>query len=470
MTPASSGRGMRGPLRLWLTLTHALVLVIPFVVLLGTGLLVRQLHLQARAALFDQAQMVQIAVNQGDTMMLPRSMGRMFAEIHRRTGTSVHLLDMDGRPMLSAGDMPDDLAEHPQVLLAYAGTPDTRGLATSEGAMWGSSAPIVTAFPVQRVVRMPFRAMTSPVGVLVLTRPAPSPLLSVTHLGTRLTIVGVIMLTLSLGVATFVAGRMAQPLRLLADAADEVAAGRFDAVAQVRRPRRLRITEIDALAVAFIDMSDRLRRRLQWIREFASNVSHEFKTPLATLQGTVELLQDSPEMPAEQRERFLDNAAADLERLDRMVAGLMDLAEAEEVERRSAVDLDAIVDELVRTWDDVHREGEAGSVWGDPQQVAAVLRNLVHNAVQHGGPGVSVTVRSRRDDRHVTLQVEDDGPGISEGNLPRVFERFFTTARDSGGTGLGLALVRAICEAHGGSISVDSRPGRTVFEVVLPAA
>jgi len=460
--------GLRWSLRAWLSLSHVLVLVGPILLLVAFAGLARQLHHMARSAVFDQAVMLQIALNESSALQDRRAVQRLMIEIHDRTGTAVHLVDIDGRIRIGAGQPAVHLADHPQVALALADTPDTFGLHTDDQGFWKLGAPVVAAFPIRRVTSTPFVRVESPVGAIVLSRPAPTAWLGVTHLGSRLAVFGGGMVAFSLLLALMAARRLARPLGLLAEATDALAQGRFDAAARARVDRRLRIDEIDTLMTAFADMSERLQRRLGWIREFASNVSHEFKTPLATLQGTVELLQDSPEMPAEQRERFLDNASDDLERMDRMVAGLLELAEAEEMNRRDPVQLDALLLNIVRGWDAVRIEGEAGAVRGDQQQLESVFRNLVHNAVQHGGPQVEVRVVCERDGHEAIVHVIDNGPGISPGNRSKVFERFFTTARGSGGTGLGLALVRTICEAHGGRIEVDSRPGHTDFCVRLP--
>lgn len=467
-TGAQAQRGLRWSLRAWLSLSHVLVLAGPLLVLVPTGVLARQLHLQARKTLYDQAAMLQIAINQGGRLQDPRTLQAMLTEIHNRTGTAIHLVDLEGRIRVGAGNPAVDLSHHPQVELALADTPDVLGMNTTDDELWSLGSPIVSAFPLKRISRFPMMQVETPVGALVLSRPPPIAWLGVTHLGTRLAILGGTMLAISLALALAAASRLARPLARLGEATDAIAQGRFDAAAGARDKSRMRITEIERLMNAFVDMSSRLQTRLGWNREFASNVSHEFKTPLATLQGTVELLQDAPDMTSDQRERFLDNAAADLERMERMVSGLMELAEAEEVDRQSSVDLDHMLVSLVRDWDAVKLVGTAGHVRGDAEQLGSVFRNLVHNAVQHGGPDVSVTVQCSREHPMVTVSVLDDGPGITPGNLPQVFERFFTTARGSGGTGLGLALVRTICKAHGGSITVQSAPGCTDFMVKLP--
>jgi signal transduction histidine kinase len=219
-------------------------------------------------------------------------------------------------------------------------------------------------------------------------------------------------------------------------------------------------------------MSARLRQRLRYISEFAGNVSHEFKTPVSSLRGTVELLRDDDDMPPEQRARFLENALSDLDRLSRLVGGLLRLARAEEGGARAVFSLDDVVaDVCARHRDgggDVSHSGAAARVDANREQIDSAVGNLVENALRHGGPDVKVQVVGFTDGAWTGVDVIDDGPGISPANLPKVFDRFFTTDRAKGGTGLGLALVRAVMEAHGGRVEVESVLGRTRLRVVLP--
>ena len=208
-------------------------------------------------------------------------------------------------------------------------------------------------------------------------------------------------------------------------------------------------------------MRERLEARLHYITEFASAVSHEFNTPLSTLRGTMELLGDDPAMPAEQRARFVENALTDLRRMDRLVHGLLELARAEEKPTVEEVDLQAL---LARVADEegVAFDGAALRVRGNPTQIEAIARNLIDNARRHGRAS-RIVVRAHAHG----FEVEDDGRGISEANQLHVFDRFFTTDRAGGGTGLGLSLVRTIARSHGGDATLESRPGATVFRIRL---
>jgi signal transduction histidine kinase len=226
-----------------------------------------------------------------------------------------------------------------------------------------------------------------------------------------------------------------------------------------------RIAETRALSRALHTMSERLRARLTYISEFAGNVSHEFKTPVSSLRGTVELLRDDEEMPPEQRARFLDNALHDLDRMSRLVGGLLRLARAEEGGAREPLDLGRLAAEVAGRYG-VDVSPLSATIAGNAEQLDAVLSNLLENARRHGGPELRVDVRLLGE--QVEVEVRDNGPGISPANLARIFDRFFTTDRARGGTGLGLALARTIAEAHGGSLRASSEPGDTRFTLALP--
>ena len=251
-------------------------------------------------------------------------------------------------------------------------------------------------------------------------------------------------------------------LKRLAAASHQLSEGSFDVQADLERAARSRVLEVGELGDAMSAMRERLEARLHYITEFASAVSHEFKTPLSTLRGTMELLGEDPAMPAEQRARFVENALTDLRRMDRLVHGLLELARAEEKPTVEEVDLQAL---LARVADEegVAFEGSAElRVRGNPTQLEAIVRNLIDNARRHGQAS-RIVVRAQAHG----FEVEDDGRGISEANQLHVFDRFFTTDRAGGGTGLGLSLVRTIARSHGGDATVESRPGRTVLRVRL---
>ncbi len=182
----------------------------------------------------------------------------------------------------------------------------------------------------------------------------------------------------------------------------------------------------------------------------------------------MEVLRDHLEdMTTAERTHFLDNVAADVERLDRLTLRLLELARADMSEAS-----DEVTDVL-----DTARELGNGAVHVAPGQamarigrtsLEAVLGNLVDNAAQHGASRVDV--RADREGDTVALRVEDDGEGISPGNRGRIFEPFFTTRRDRGGTGLGLAISQALVRNAGGAIELLPSTRGAAFRVSLPGA
>jgi two-component system sensor histidine kinase MprB len=174
------------------------------------------------------------------------------------------------------------------------------------------------------------------------------------------------------------------------------------------------------------------------------------------------LLEDRNIAP-EQRDLFLENAKVDLDRLARMLDGLMALAKAEGPLHTSRVRLDEVAQAVANRFPTVQVVGTGAEVDGDAAQLEVLLSNLVENAAQHGKPPIYI--------RHFPdgFAVEDHGSGISPANQPHVFDRFFTTSVDRKGTGLGLALALAVAEAHGGSVNLEQAPQTTVFRVRFPA-
>jgi len=285
--------------------------------------------------------------------------------------------------------------------------------------------------------------------------------------GAGLLLAVVVLMTL------FTSRTISRPLEAVVGQSERAARGEQGAVAPLARP----ITrEVGRLSEAVAAMARTLEERADYIRTFASQVSHEFKAPLTAIQGAVELLRDhAGTMSAEERDRFLENLAADAQRLERMVRRLLELARADVAEPGDeradlAAVLAAIAERHRRLGIDVRLAlaPRLGTVAMGEETLDTILSNLLENARQHGGPGIGVTIRAARDGVRASVRVEDDGPGVSPGNAARVFDPFFTTARDRGGTGLGLAIVRALIAAHGGTIALVPSARGAAFQIGLP--
>ena len=261
---------------------------------------------------------------------------------------------------------------------------------------------------------------------------------------------------------------IARPTRVLIEQAHRVARGERATVAGIGP---LGTAEMASLSEAIAGMAATLQDRADYIRAFASHVSHEFKTPLTTIQGTVELLEDHLDtMTPEERTRFLAIAREAAGRLDVLVRRLLELARADVLTPgNETTGVRRALEELAGPRVRVECAPDTGSVRMSADTLAEIVGSLLDNARLHGGESVTVTLTARRAGDTVEIVVADDGPGISPANASRIFTPFFTTARERGGTGLGLSIVRSLLAAHGGSIRLEPGPGAR-FVVTIPAS
>src|SRR6202011_5975920 len=252
---------------------------------------------------------------------------------------------------------------------------------------------------------------------------------------------------------------ISRPMRAVTDQAKRTAEGERGAISPVAGPT---VREVAELSEALSRMARTLEDRADYIRGFAAHVSHEFKTPLTTIRGTVELLQEHfDSMSQEERARFLRNLEGEAERLARLVSRLLDLARADvapgaEHARTLAAALIARVAERYRESGlalDVSAS-ETLTLAIAEEALEMILVNLIENAFQHAGSQARVAVSLRRQGDVAALVVSDDGPGISIANAARIFTPFFTTARKHGGTGLGLPIVQSLARVHGGAVAL----------------
>jgi two-component system phosphate regulon sensor histidine kinase PhoR len=227
-----------------------------------------------------------------------------------------------------------------------------------------------------------------------------------------------------------------------------------------------------------------LKRADQIRRDFVANVSHELRTPLTAIRGYVEALSEGDADPEESR-RFLDIIMRHALRMERLVKDLLRLARldaGQEMLEMAACNVRALVQAVVSDLKPAleargqHVEFDVGpdaeTVRADPSKLHDVLRNLVVNASTYAGERTTIQIVARSIGEFIAIDVLDDGPGIPEEDLVRVFERFYrvdkSRARDPGGTGLGLAIVRHLVELHGGTAVASNREtGGARFTIVL---
>ena len=261
------------------------------------------------------------------------------------------------------------------------------------------------------------------------------------------------------------------PMRELIARSDLIGKGDRNAL----RPLRHHGTsEFARLSQSFLEMAKRLNTRSSFISTFATHVSHELKSPLTSIQGAAELLRDdveAPDMDDEDRRKFLDNIIADADRLTKISVRLRDFARAENPVAVGAARLADTIAGLRSAFPslELRAVGELDTPMRISEENAFIIfSNLADNAMRHGSSMLDLTATQR--ENLLLIKVADNGEGVSPNNRAQIFDSFFTTRRDSGGTGMGLAIVRAMLDAHGGAIRLTDSDEGTAFELTITVA
>jgi two-component system, OmpR family, sensor kinase len=310
--------------------------------------------------------------------------------------------------------------------------------------------------------------------VIVYSAPASDIVRTVSTVRHQIFVAGGIALLVAIVGSYLVAHALAQRVKRLELAAEQVAAGDFEHTIPVDSR-----DELGQLAVAFNQMQRQLSQLESARKKFIATASHELRTPIFSLGGFVELLEDE-DLDPDTRARFLEQVRDQVERLRKLSVDLLDLSRLESGSlelRPEQVDLGELTRsvsgefEPVLAQHDSHLELRLTSgrieALCDPVRVAQIVRILIDNALVHTPPGTRIMVTTRRSDGRVRLGVRDDGEGIDPQVVGRIFEPFYT-ADDAQGSGLGLAIASELAEHMAGRLSVDSRPGETTFTLELP--
>ena len=349
------------------------------------------------------------------------------------------------RPETSNWPIP---VERPEMVQAYEGRPSsfTRFREGEPAALLFVTEPII---PRRRVE-----------GVVYVVRSARPVLVELYRIRMGLAVLLAAAMIFTAFVTLLLAWSISRPLGRLSRAASRIAAGERDVRVPVEGHG-----EVRDLAESLAAMTDELQRRYRFASDFSADVAHELKSPLTSIRGAAELLQDmaddGPEGPErDARRRFLGNIMLDVERIDRSVSQLLELGRIEAgATVRDPVRVAPLIATLEERFPTVRFEAAVGGerMHVRPADFERAVANLVENALRYSPNEVAV---------HVTLEgpmlriaVEDRGPGVPDGDRDRIFERFFTTDAERRGTGLGLAIVRAVAMAHGGDAHFEPREG-----------
>jgi two-component system phosphate regulon sensor histidine kinase PhoR len=243
--------------------------------------------------------------------------------------------------------------------------------------------------------------------------------------------------------------------------------------------------QMEGAVVLFRDVTH-LREVEEMRREFVANVSHELRTPLSIFRGYLETLLDDPHQPPGELLRILEIMERHSDRLNALVEDVLSLARLESPGAEldlAEVDLPELLHSIMRDWEKrfaakqlkshLNFPGNLPLLQADEARLQEVIYNLLDNAVKYSQAGGTVFLRAEIDGERVRISVADQGVGIPEADLPRIFERFYRAdkarSRELGGTGLGLSIVKHIVQLHGGTVEAASEPGKgTTISVLLP--
>ncbi|MEM7721195.1 MAG: ATP-binding protein [Pseudomonadota bacterium] len=260
-------------------------------------------------------------------------------------------------------------------------------------------------------------------------------------------VVGLLMVRLLLG-----------PIRSLARYARSVRSAQNGGA---EPPRHLGTRELHGMAEAVVDMADTLRAREAAIRVYSDHVTHQLKSPVSAIAAASELLHDNPDLGNDEKQLTIQIMGAARE-MEHHLDALRSMARAREADYFGQTVLAEILPSLQASYPALEVKASGGDtrIPLSTDGLKLILRELLDNALAHGADRTVLTAAQSKG--WVSLTVADNGHGISEGNLPKIFEPFFSTRRDEGGTGMGLSIISAILAAHRSKIhAIGSNDGAT---------
>jgi two-component system, OmpR family, sensor histidine kinase CreC len=240
----------------------------------------------------------------------------------------------------------------------------------------------------------------------------------------------------------------------------------------IRAPAHHGTRELAMLSQGFLDMAERLYERTDYIATFTAHVSHELKSPLSSIQGAAELLRDSgADMSESERRKFLDNVAADTRRLTALLDRLRELARADNPQTGGITTLAPVVAAARSAFSGLSIEAEGcldQALGMSTDNATIIFSHLADNAARHQAR--TLRIRAFRSADIVSVVVTNDGEPIADNNRDKIFMPFFTTRRASGGTGMGLEIVRSMLRTHRGSIQLTAATDGVAFLLKFPVA
>ena len=401
-----------------------------------------------------------------------RSMSRILSSAQRTTLAGMRVLDFNGIVVAGGAEIGQSFAHIEEVRKALAGRYASVIRQRISDSPPPSIASISRGTGIRIFVALPIIYNDRLWGVAYLSRTPKNVLKHLYAEREKVILAGFTILVLTFLLALLTSSTISWPINRLIERTRRISAGDPEAMRPLNNPGT---REMALLARSFSDMALSLHERSEYIRDFATHVSHEFKTPLTSIQGAAELLREHvDEMSEAERTRFLQNISADTDRLQRLVSRLLELARADSL--KPSDETFEVADALERlqtkhadpAFEIVVERTASGTARMSEDTFYVVLSNLLKNARQHNAR--KVRIEAKRNGRALDIAVADDGDGISAANRPKIFTPFFTTKREHGGTGLGLGIAKSLLEAHQGSIRLADSKAGAKFVLRLPLA
>lgn len=378
----------------------------------------------------------------------------VFQETKLTTLSSMIMLDRQGL-VLNGSETGRSLASLPEVKTALDGTATTvlrlnNRYQARYALEWFSRAANIRLHHAR-----PIRVNGEVVGVLLVSRSPRALFRGIYEDRGKIAFGAAAILGLLILVSAVLSRAIVRPIEGLSRATRDLASGR---PADPRRPS-LQVVEIRQLFEDFDHMAESIDKRSRYLRDFASSLSHEFKTPLTAIAGAIELLQDhGAEISPADRDRFLANMAADADRLSQLVQRLMELARADVLigESEASADASSVLASVADAFRNealtirLRAPNEGRPLALDTVALEAAVTTIAENAQQAGASRLDIALTFQ--DGEAWIDLVDDGPGIPPADRERIFDPFFTSKRETGGTGLGLAIARSLLHAYRGSL------------------
>lgn len=404
------------------------------------------------------------------SLQVGKSLLPILEDAKRTTLSGARVLDFHGVVVSGKEEIGQDFSNIPEVSRALKGyytsvirqrisdSPPPALASISRG----TGIRIFTAFPVIHEGRV--------WGVVYMSR-TPQNILKYLHAEKEKVIMAALVLVLiTLTIALLTSYMIVRPMNMLIKRIREFSAGDIKAIEKFSISG---VREVEMLAQSFSDLALSLHNRSEYIKTFATHVSHEFKTPMTSIQGAAELLLDHmDEMDSDKKRKFLSNIIADSERLKRLVNRLLEMAKADNIElNEECSNLYQALDKLQGRYKDLGLKIVIEPFGAQNLKIAAehletIFVNMFDNAIQHEANQVNINVMDK--DGTISIQICDNGAGISEANKAKIFEPFFTTKRKDGGTGLGLGIVQSLLNTHDAMIHVLDSDAGAKFEIKFP--